>query len=191
MSRVFKIYQTLEQRYNHNDVEENGPFPCKHDVSWAYQGYYFWEHHIELGKFWGDTIYKSKNKEYIVCESEYELNEDLCYNYEGNPFLRDEFFESISALIESGALRETDNLHKIIKYMKQTEIILHDAFRFVGDPTMARQNEYYDGLLIRAKPKGMNVELRRIREVQIVFFDKFACNRSGFDIVYESDQDVA
>jgi len=76
-----------------------------------------------------------------------------------------------------------------LKYMKQTSILQHDAFRFVGDPTMSRENDYYESILIRNKKK-LNVELKRIREVQIVFFDKFACNRNGFEIVYESDNDV-
>lgn len=190
MSSVFKIYQTLEQRYNHDEIEEDGPFPCPHNTSWAYTGYYFWEHHIALGKFWGEKIYKSQNKDYVICESEYELNEDLCFNYEGNPYRRDEFFDSVCALIESGAIKESDNLHTVLKYMRMTNIMEHDAFRFVGDPTMSKNDEHYEGLLIRNK-RGINVELRKIREVQIVFFEKFACNRSGFEIVFESDLEVA
>lgn len=64
-------HQTLENRNNNEDVEANGPFSVEDPTkSFLGEGYYFWDNHIELAKWWGKFHCRDK---YIICESEFEI----------------------------------------------------------------------------------------------------------------------
>ena len=41
--KLRKAYQTLENRSNPDQIEEQGPFLCRHKNAWLGEGYYFWD----------------------------------------------------------------------------------------------------------------------------------------------------
>ena len=56
---VKKIFQTLEDRNNPDEVESQGPFICTNNP-WLGKGYYFWDTFLDLARltrnFLGVTI---------------------------------------------------------------------------------------------------------------------------------------
>ena len=45
--KLRKAYQTLENRNNPDQIEEQGPFLCNRKSAWLGEGYYFWDSFIE------------------------------------------------------------------------------------------------------------------------------------------------
>ena len=65
------VHQTLQNKNNNAEVEANGPYPTT-DLknSFLGRGYYFWDNHIELAKFWGKI---RCNNKFIICEGELKI----------------------------------------------------------------------------------------------------------------------
>lgn len=87
---IRKIYQTLEDRNNPDEVESQGPFLCNRKDAWLGNGYYFWDSFIENAHWWGKE--GARYKSYLICESSFHLNEK-CFDLYDNP-------EHIKNLIE-------------------------------------------------------------------------------------------
>ena len=63
-----RIYHTLENRENADEVEEYAPYKCRSSSAWMHDGYYFWDQDEELAHFWGKEVHKDN---YFICESSY------------------------------------------------------------------------------------------------------------------------
>ena len=60
---VKKIFQTLEDRNNPDEVESQGPFICTNNP-WLGKGYYFWDTFLDLAHWWGTkAFFKLRNKD--------------------------------------------------------------------------------------------------------------------------------
>ena len=59
------LFQTLVDRGNYLECEENGPYPCNWENSWIGEGYYYWYHHLELAIWWGNV--KPNLKKNRIC----------------------------------------------------------------------------------------------------------------------------
>lgn len=66
------VYQTLDDRGNPEEIENHGPYECRGGNSWLGPGFYFWDTHIQLGHWWGDTVYGNS---YVVCKAVLNLDE--------------------------------------------------------------------------------------------------------------------
>jgi len=95
--KLRKAYQTLENRNNPDQIEEQGPFLCNRKSAWLGEGYYFWDSFIENAHWWGQEGYKNN---YVICESTFELDEDKCFNLVDNPEHLKLFEFTKKALIE-------------------------------------------------------------------------------------------
>ena len=89
-------HQTLENRKNNEYVEANGPFAVENiKKSFLGAGYYFWDNHIELAKFWGES---HCNNNYIICESQMNINKNDFLDLVGSREDQIHFLELIKTL---------------------------------------------------------------------------------------------
>ena len=63
----FILYQTLEDKGNYLDNENEGPYPCAWENTWLGRGFYYWYHHMIVGKWWGKQRYGEGN--YVIFRS--------------------------------------------------------------------------------------------------------------------------
>lgn len=75
------LYQTVENRDNADEVEQNAPYMCVNQNAWLGKGYYFWDTFIELAHQWGKLSY---NDNYFVCKVIGECQEDNVLDLVGN-----------------------------------------------------------------------------------------------------------
>ncbi|MCC8114859.1 MAG: hypothetical protein LIP03_12890 [Bacteroidales bacterium] len=113
MDRI--LLQAVEDRDNPDAIEAHGPFYCSDKKAWLGPGYYFWEHSLEVAKWWGENIYGEGN--YVVCRSSISESLNQIYDLGGNPRIIEEFVELAKFL-------SITNPHKvyfcsqIIEYLK-------------------------------------------------------------------------
>jgi len=90
------VHQTLQNKNNNKEVETNGPYPTS-DIknSFLGSGYYFWDNHIELAKFWGRI---RCNNNYIVCEGELKVDKNDFLDLVGSRNDQIHFLKLVSTL---------------------------------------------------------------------------------------------
>ncbi len=77
------LYQTVEDRNNPSEIEDNGPFACRRSNAWLGLGSYFWDTFVDLAHWWGNMVYDGK---YVICQSAcngslqgtFDLYNDFC-----------------------------------------------------------------------------------------------------------------
>ena len=75
-------HQTLQNKNNIKEVERNGPYPVKEiESSFLGAGYYFWDNHLDLAKWWGE---RHCNNRYYICECDIEVDEFYFLDLVGN-----------------------------------------------------------------------------------------------------------
>ena len=77
---VKKIFQTLEDRNNPDEVESQGPFICTNNP-WLGKGYYFWDTFLDLAHWWGKQVHSGN---YIICQTFIEDNSEYILDLVGN-----------------------------------------------------------------------------------------------------------
>lgn len=170
-----KAYQTLENRNNPNEIEEEGPFLCYRKNAWLGKGYYFWESFIENAHWWGREGYKN---DYVICESTFELDEDKCFNLIDNAEHLASFKFAKSAL-QRKQIHDKPVVSRIIEFLKQQKAFKYEAIRANGinsknenrTPFVANGYQY-----LESSPA-----------IQICFLTKNALNRKGFKIIYPEE----
>lgn len=60
-----RLYQTVENRENPDEVERNAPFKCVSKNAWLGKGYYFWDTFDAHAHKWGEVMYRGN---YFICE---------------------------------------------------------------------------------------------------------------------------
>ena len=120
-------YQTLEDRDNPDEIEDNGPYKCRRPNAWLGFGYYFWDSNIQWAHDWGQQSY---NNEYIICEASIELT-DSCYDLVGCIAHQLEMIEIIGEFKKSGYLSDKGEIYvgQVIELMKNRGIFDYSAIR--------------------------------------------------------------
>ena len=95
-------YQTLEDRNNITEVEQNGPFICNRTDAWLGTGYYFWDTNMEWAKNWGFNSYERRGQGYVIGHC--KLNLEKCFDIAGIVAHQTEFEQVYLALRASGKL---------------------------------------------------------------------------------------
>ncbi len=125
------IYQTLEDRYNADKVEQFGPFKCKQENAWLGSGYYFWDYHIELGHWWGRTSY-GKDK-YMICRGLCDVRSEKCWDLHDNGKHRIEFKQAVDLLIKyKVAPINKITVPQVIQYARKKGMFKYEAIRIYG-----------------------------------------------------------
>jgi hypothetical protein len=109
------VHQTLLDKGNADQIENEGPFPVQ-DVKNSYLGggYYFWDNHIELAHWWGKVHCANK---YVICQGDLEVTEDLFFDLLGSREQQLYFKDVISKL--PGA--EHMPIGSVIELLKELE----------------------------------------------------------------------
>ncbi len=137
-----KLYQTLEDRGNPDEVQDCGPFRCRTDNAWLGEGYYFWEYFIELAHFWGQNCRYSN---YIICEATANLNDNNCYDLVDNFNHIQDFKNIFQLMTDEGLVNEKTTVRRIISFMQAKGLFQHSAIRVVGTNSIAgkEKNEQF------------------------------------------------
>lgn len=124
-----KIYQTLEDRGNVDEIEDNGPFFCNWRNSWLGDGYYFWDTFKENAHWWG-KVHRKDN--YIICEAIVDFNTENCFDLVGNTDHLMDFGVSIEFMKEIGVLNKNTTVSRVIKFMQENNLFTYSAIRAFG-----------------------------------------------------------
>lgn len=187
MTRPRFAYQTLEDRDFHL-VEENGPFPCTHAKAWLGSGYYFWDSAIQLAHWWGreGAGYYSG---YIICKSQYNLDENRCFNLIDNFEHIDQFRQTHEYLISQRmAVANQTTVARIIEFLRNTTTFKFEATRAYGVNSIGPRSEYSSRVVFKANDSPFTAQyLDALPAIQICFYSKTALDRAGFEIVYPEE----
>jgi hypothetical protein len=178
-----KIYQTLKDKDNPDEVETNGPFPCDWKNSWLGDGYYFWETFIENAHWWGDVHCKNS---YIICEALVDLNSSICFDLVGNTNHLKILGDSIQLMKDKGKLNDRTTLSRVIQFMKQINVLSnYSAIRAYG--INSKSKDYNPNHRIIFEPDKPFQYLSYKPEIQICIFNFNNLNFRDFKIVYPDE----
>lgn len=181
-----KIYQTLENRNNPDEVEEAGPFKCRRETAWLGHGYYFWESFIDNAHWWGDECNNYPNG-YIICEAEYDFDEDLCFNLIDNPKHIRMLYNAIGAMQRENLYTEGETtVARIIHYLRNTlKIFTYQATRVNGVKSRSKSSEYSRIAIFKVRAYDKYLDL--IPTIQVCFYEKKVLNLRNYRIVYPDE----
>lgn len=180
-----RIYQTLNDE-NPDDVENNGPFPCNRTNAWLHDGYYFWDQDIAVAHWWGTKGYEG---EYIICESHFEYNIELCWDLHNEHSAREEFRLISKEISDRGINGKREiKVRDIIEYLQTKGVFKYEAVRLAGINSIGFNDPLYERYLLdkknRRNKKPLLWQYDNRPAIQICFYKKYALKREGFKIVY-------
>ena len=178
-----KLYQTLENRSNPDEIENYGPFKCRTATSWLGEGYYFWDGFIELAHFWGKNGAYSN---YVICEADADLHDENCYDLVGNiEHLKD--FRSIIALTEQeGLVDNGTTVRRILTFMKDRGLFKHSSVRAsaINSINDVEDNKDFTLRVKFIEHKKSSAYLDVIPPIQICIFDCSKVALKNYKIVF-------
>lgn len=170
--KLTDIYQTLEDRQNYSEIENNGPYFCsekdengllKKGVKepWLGEGYYFWDTRIEDAQWWGNTIYGRKG--YVVCHTKYDQHSPFLYDLVGDISLFDEFI-ACAKFIKKRFKKDIITFPIVLNYLKKSGSFKYKAVRVWPYPNNMEKTI--------VKFPDFRMVLAKANKIQICFFDK-------------------
>jgi hypothetical protein len=125
-------YHTLQDLFNVDDIEKNGPIKCETKAAWLGHGYYFWDADISWGHNFGKSRY---GEEYMIFEAEIVLNKET-YDLYGNVLHKLEFKSLWEELRENGHFKpgEEITVPKLIEYLKRNIGFDYNSIRAADNP---------------------------------------------------------
>lgn len=170
-----KLYQTLEDKSKVDYVEKNGPFFCKRKDAWLGKGYYYWDTFVANAHLWGNKIYKSNNKNYIICLSEVDLNNNI-YDLQ-NPSTLLEFKRSAEILSEVYPNKNI-TVAVVLEQLKQLKEFTYKAIRAeaVGDMKSPKQK-----IPFKIKHRAY---LDTCPHIQVCILDKTFIGGDNFKVIF-------
>lgn len=115
------VHQTLEDRGNADQIEEQGPFKAD-AIGRLYlgNGSYFWDDHIELAHWWGKANIKG---DYVICQADMAVRKIEFYDLAG---CRQDM-KHLKEMIKTFGISHLA-LGKVIEFLKD----LQDSSRYRG-----------------------------------------------------------
>lgn len=176
---VKNLYQTLEDNYNPDPIEQEGPFICNRKDAWLGKGYYFWDTFIELAHWWGNHYYKDS---YIICHAICDYRYDECYDLT-NPETIKEFSEIINAIRKQNIPLTNKTVPTIINYLKSINQFPYMVIRANAMNTIAADNPHFTKFKMPFQSKyPAYLDLRP--PYQLCFLTKKAFNLRDYRIVH-------
>lgn len=176
-----KIYQTLEDRENPNEVENSGPFLCNWKNSWLGDGFYFWDTFIENAHWWGKVHCKEN---YIICEAFVDLNSENCFDLVGNTDHLLDFGQSIQFMKEKGMVKRNTTVSRVLRFMQQNDLFSYSAIRAFGINSKSRYFEPNYRIVFESTPSKSFQYLHYKPEIQLCIMSFESLNFRGYKIVY-------
>ena len=120
------IYQTLEDRDNPDQVENEGPFKCKGPNSWLGEGCYFWDAFVDNAHWWGKQAH---NGNYMVCEGQFNFNDTTCFDLVGNTEHMQVFRDALVEMSEQGLIKSNTLAVKVIRFLIEFGFFKYPSIR--------------------------------------------------------------
>lgn len=196
METEYILYQTLQDKNNYIECEENGPFSCEWENTWLGKGFYFWFHHIELAKWWGNVKPTYKKNGFVIFKT---VCKDVskCWDLHANPAHQEEFKKWIKFMTAKGLIDKTTTVLSIIEFIKSESEEFkckYDAIRILGSDSISTQYDKSNEMprFKFEKPRENDKPEKQrflayfdaIPPVQVCLFNKNSLLREGFDVVY-------
>lgn len=172
-----KLFQTLEDRNNPDEVESKGPFKCT-KKPWLGEGYYFWDTFIDLAHWWGKIGY---NYNYIICQSYCDNNPEMIFDLAGNTEQLIEFNQYVKVLKETYK-NKFISVSFVIEHMKKLPGFQYKAIR--ANPVYSTsQDKYLKSQRLKFIQNHISY-LELIPPFQICIIDKKYIGEGNYKIVY-------
>ncbi|WP_424495373.1 hypothetical protein [Salinimicrobium sp. GXAS 041] len=173
------IYQTLEDKENPEEVEQQGPFPCNWGNAWLGNGYYFWDTFIENAHWWGKKHRKDK---YIICKSTFDYSDKTCFDLVGNTSHMLDFEKSVDLMRKQGLVNKKTTVARVISFMKEkTKVLEQQSVRVYGINSKSEKTKPNYRLKFELnKPQYLVYK----PAIQICLFGFKGINLGEFSIVY-------
>jgi hypothetical protein len=184
MDLPVNLFQTLHNRENPDHIEDYGPFKCSKSNAWLGHGYYFWDSHIQLGHWWGDTLYGNN---YVICKASATIDKS-CLDLHGNGGHRNEFQSVCQEIINAG-ISTKDNLliPQVIEFLKRKGLFNYEAIRALGTNsikgTLTDNYIIYRLRFVRTSVTYMDLQ----PPVQVCLIHKTALSLQNYRIVYPDE----
>jgi len=127
---VVKGYQTLEDKDNIDEVELDGPFPCRHKGAWLGFGCYLWDTRLDWAIEWGNFAYTNRRKDFIIGMTWIDISKE-CFDLVGNVQHQLDFQEVINVILESKKIKRQEEaiVANVIEFMKNQGIFNYKSIR--------------------------------------------------------------
>lgn len=191
----YTLYQTLQDKGNHEECEREGPYPCNWDNSWLGEGFYFWFHHLELAIWWGSVKPNLKKSGFVVYKTICS-NISLCWDLHGNPYHQEEFIKWLKKMKLTGIVDEKTTVCQVLEFIKGESIEFkeqYQAIKILGVDSLSKisAEKFHMPRLRFETPRNEDTESQRflayfelIPPVQVCLFNKNSLLRKGFDVVF-------
>lgn len=127
MPKTVAIFQTLSDRGNYDQVERDGPFPCRWENAWLGHGYYFWESFPQNAHWWGKAHLQGS---YIICEASCVLSETNLFDLAGDTTHMLQFSDAIDLMKKQGLIKKRTTVSRVLHFMrKKIKVLKCDAIR--------------------------------------------------------------
>lgn len=179
------LYQTLKDKGNPDQVEQEGPFKCKTSSAWLGQGYYFWDTHDQLGHWWGTTVHSGK---YMLCKAVAILDKS-CWDLHGNGKHRLEF-EKICEEIIDNRVKTKENLlvHQVIQFFINKGQFKYSSIRALGTGSVGNYTSGDQNLTLRIPFILTNKAVLDVYPpVQICLIEKRALSLKNYHVVFPEE----
>lgn len=190
----FVLYQTLEDRENYLDNEDEGPYPCSWDNAWLGKGYYYWYHHLPLAKWWGKGHYGSGK--YVIFQS---ICTDLskCWDLHSGPD-QENFLYWLDKMNNENLLFDDTTVAQVIEFIKgEYPGFDYEGIRIMGIDSMSLSTVENMGMRrIKFEIPRNNRERNKQKfkayfdvtpPVQVCLFKHDALGRQGYNVVFPEE----
>ena len=183
-----RIYQTLEDRGNYEEVEAHGPYFCSYKDEkgrpkkgvkepWLGEGFYFWDTRIEDAHWWGDQAYNGNG--YMICQTYYNQNSKLLYDTVGDISQLDELVDCAKLLRVQYELDKI-TIPFVLGHLKKRAGFNYKAIRMCPDPN-SKTGKKQSHIVF----PGDKATLFVPEKIQICFFDRTLLDQP-FKVVFPS-----
>ena len=173
---ISDFYQTLEDRSNVDYVEKNGPFCCERKEAWLGKGYYYWDTFVDNAHLWGDKIYKNKN--YIICLSKIELNNNI-YDLQNPSTLLE--FKQLEEKLSEVYPDKNITVAIVLEQLKQSQEFTYKAIRARA---MGDMNSHIQKIPFKI---GHIAYLDTCPHIQVCILDKTFIGEDNFKVIFPDE----
>lgn len=172
------IYQTLQDRENPDQIENQGPYTCNRSDAWMGTGYYFWDTFIENAHWWGNTALKKK---YIITEAKVDLTLENCFDLAGNTEHMLMFSDAFDYMKSKNLADDNTTVSRIINYLRKIDSFSFSAVRINGKNSK-NKNSQPKFVLKFVMSSVAHFEMKP--PIQICFFDLKEVNFRSYRVIY-------
>lgn len=178
--RLKKIYQTVRDDNNPDEVEQIGPFRCVNNP-WLGEGYYFWDTFIELAHWWGRQGYENS---YMICQASCENDSDKIFDLVGDT----EHLSEIRQYKEALEIKNPDRkitVPFIIQHMRR-----HSDFDFCAIRASAIDTVKKDVRLMKNRiifRIGNTAYLDTTPAIQLCIINKKSIAFKGYKVIFPEE----